>query len=132
MDQPPNKINPNLIPKLIKKGIVNIINYREKTIKNEGPGYTYYAIQHRVQRLLESDTRDKAQIIEEILLLFNLLPECIKRVFEMCSLDMQKVKQRCDSFYANFNHKCHLEKSDMKVVNLKCSENEDLINDTCV
>lgn len=81
---------------------------------------------------MEADDRDKALIIEEILLLFNLLPECIKRVFEVCNLDMQNVKQRCDSFHSSYRLKCNVEKTDQKVVNLECNEDEDKLNDTCV
>lgn len=42
--------------------------------------------------MLEADEREKSIIIQEILLLFNLLPECIKKVFQMCNLNMIKVK----------------------------------------
>ena len=67
---------------------------------------------------MESDDRDKSIIIEEIFLLFNLLPECIKRLFEVCNLDMLKVKERCDSFHVGLRQKCNIEKTDLKVVNL--------------
>ena len=30
LDDPPKKIVPKIIPKLIRQGIINIVNYREK------------------------------------------------------------------------------------------------------
>ena len=109
-------------------GPQSITSYSESKIK-ENIGITIYALQTSAQRLLSSDNRNKEEIIEEIEILFKLLPICLQNALLTCEPSTQKLKKRCKDSYNSPNLLC--ESEDNFKFRLHCSENEEFFNDAC-
>lgn len=108
-------------------------NKTEKQDEVEG-GETFYAIQTRLKpkqtRLLETDKRSNNEIIKELFLYFELLPNCIKRALNQCPIIMENVLKKCNNFYKDKGLECRYLLNQMKVT-IKCEMDEEFFNNAC-
>ncbi len=116
-----------------------MINYNDSdSEETEQHGETFFAVQTKIKtkegRLLETDSRSKAEILKEIQNLFSLLPKCIQRAIQQCPMKMSKVKERCEKHYEEIGkdkYSCKEYISNPMRIVLKCDDDEELINDAC-